>query len=237
MWWFRMLSHCLEGEGIRLKRDVNDVVRIFFSSAWQLKSSTWYLSGGKEIRRGVQGGGGAVSWSRFVDFAEQLSFCHTHGPIPLPSPVEAIAFSSGNDLLCFRLMTLMLIRMCLLHRLLVSVSQKSFEGFLSTEPFVVCVFSSLFPSSDCFYACGILPTCPIVSPNAVWWKQNSGFPTSKNKRSILAPRDLPNYLFLLIVIIILCHFLVVHHPQVLYVPAASTATLLGNTKKVFKFGH
>lgn len=114
-----MLSHCLEGEGIRLKRDVNDVVRIFFSSAWQLKSSTWYLSGGKEIRKGVQGGGGAVSWSRFVDFAEQLSFCHTHGPIPLPSPVEAIAFSSGNDLLCFRLMTLMLIRMCLLHRLLV----------------------------------------------------------------------------------------------------------------------
>ena len=34
-----MLSHCLEGEGIRLKRDVNDV-RIFFSFGWQLKSST-----------------------------------------------------------------------------------------------------------------------------------------------------------------------------------------------------
>lgn len=78
---------------------------------------------------------------------------------------------------------------------------------------------------------------PIVSPNAVWWKQNSGFPTSRKKRSILAPRNFPNYLFLLIVIIILCHFLVVHHPQVLYVPAASTATVLGNTKKVFKFGH
>ena len=89
MWWFRVLSHCLEGEGIRLKRDVHDVIRIFFSSAWQLKSSTWYLSGEKEIRKST-GGGGAVSWSRFAGFAEQLGFCHTHGPVPLPSPVRPL---------------------------------------------------------------------------------------------------------------------------------------------------
>lgn len=94
---------------------------------------------------------------------------------------EAIAFSSGNDLFCFRLMTLMLIRMCLLHRLLVSVSQKSFEGFLSTEPFVVCCFLITVPSSDCFYACGILPTCPLSPQMQYGGNRTQDFPLPERK--------------------------------------------------------
>ena len=156
---------------------------------------------------------------------------------------EAIAFSSGNDLLCFRLMTLMLIRMCLLHRLLVSVSQKSFEGFLSTEPFVVCCFLITVPSSDCFYACGILPTCPILIKCSMvetelrisHFQKEKVYPGFKESPKL--PFSVNGYHYSLSLSSCPSPSSFFFYPQVLYVPAASTATVLGSTKKVFKFGH
>lgn len=37
-------------------------------------------------------------------------------------------------------------------------------------------------------------TCPVLSPNAEQWNQNSGFPAPKKKRSSLAPKNLTDSL-------------------------------------------
>lgn len=97
------------------------------------------------------------------------------------------------------------------------------------------LFSHHFPSSDCFYACGILPTCPTLPKcSMVETKLRiSHFQREKVysafKESPKLPFPVNGYHY--------CHFLVVHHPQVLFyfLPSSSLCSCCFNCHCAWKY--
>lgn len=133
----------------------------------------------------------------------------------------------------------MLIRMSLLHRLLVSVSQK--PSRLSAEPFAVFSLLLLFQrlSSHPWHSTHMpypLPKCSMAKT------QDCTLPKSKDLSWPHKGSQVPCSVSGIIILysLLFFQFLFFSHLQVLYVPAASTSIMPENRKKkciFFKFGQ
>lgn len=178
------------------------------------------------------GGGGAVSLEQFLLLLlSSLAFA-THMGLYHYFHQWCHCFLLWSWSLCFRLMTLMLIRMSLLHRSL--VSQKPSWEFLSTEPFAV--FSSLFLPQIVFMLVAFYLHATFSPQMQYGGNRTQDFPLPKRKDLSWLQR-ISQVSVSASGIIILFHLAVFSHPQVRYVLAASISTVPGNTKIVFKFGH
>lgn len=168
---------------------------------------------------------------QFVAFAEQLSFCNTHGLIPLLSPVMPL-LSPLVMIFVFQVDDINADKNVSSAQII--GESETLESFSVLNPLL---FSHLCSSLRLFLCLWHSTYMPRSLPKCSMVEMELRISHFQKEKIFHGSKESPKFPVSVSDIIILFHLAVFSHPQVRYVPAASISTVPGNTKIFLKFGH